>query len=151
MAETAVGLFEDSETASLVVDALRAEGFPAQAMRVVAQPAGTSVQSATGTPGLDFRAGLGNDLRSMGATEEECAIYLAGVASGKVLVFVTGTEGEIDRVLRLMEEHEPFETEAFANAEPMLPGIHVAESETGIALKEDRARTKISGARVFSW
>jgi len=152
MAETAVGLFEHSGTADLLADALRAEGFPAESIRVLAKPSGMSVDSATSSPITHFGAALRTDLRSMGATEAECDAYIAGVESGNALVFVTVSADEADKAISLMQAYQPLELEEFAGAAPMLPGIHVGEAATGnITFKEDRVREKTGGARVFTW
>jgi hypothetical protein len=152
MAETAVGLFEQSQAAERVVEALTAQGIASSAIRVLSKPTGMAVTSVTSTPSVDFGAALAKDLRCMGATEEECEAYVTNVQSGCFLMFVTGTAPEAHSAASVMNAHGAIQIEEFAGAVPVLPGIHVGEIEaSGISLKEDRARARTEGARVFTW
>jgi hypothetical protein len=153
MAETAVGLFEETASAERVASLLRTHGFSADAVRSISRPLGTTVTSPTSTPGLDFAAGLARDLRSMGATEEECEAYVSQVQEGGTLLFVTGTLDEANQAASLMNENGATEIEEFAGAMPALPAVHVGEvaATGGISLKEDRSRANTPGARVFTW
>lgn len=152
MAETAVGLFQESNAVDRVMDGLRGEGISSGAIRVLSKPTGMAVDSATSTPSVDFGAALAKDLLSMGATEEECEAYVGSVQTGSALMFVTGTPAEASTAASLMNAHGAVQIEEFAGAAPMLPGIHVGEIVAGgISLKEDRIRAKTDGARVFTW
>ncbi len=149
MAETAVGLFEEAKYAEEVASVLRENGFSPSSIRVLSKPTGISV---TSTPSVDFGAALAQDLRSMGATEGECESYVSSVQSGSTLLFVTGTAAEADQAASLMNAHDAIQIEEFAGAVPMLPGVHLGEIASGsISLKEDRARARSEGAKVFTW
>jgi hypothetical protein len=89
----------------------------------------------------------------MGATERECEAYLAGVRRGNVLVFVNGSQAQIETALTVMNAYEPIEIEEFAFTAQGLPGIHTGESiiHESNRLSADRERTKSEGVRVFSW
>lgn len=88
----------------------------------------------------------------MGATEGECESYVSSVQSGSTLLFVTGTAAEADQAASLMNAHDAIQIEEFAGAVPMLPGVHLGEIASGsISLKEDRARARSEGAKVFTW
>jgi len=152
MAQTAVGLFEHSHDVDLVLNGLRAEGIPSDAIRVLSKPSGMAVKGKLSTPTVDFCSALAKDLRSMGASEEECEVYVDNVQNGSKLMFVTGTAEEADRAVSLMNTYGAVEIEEFAGAAPLLPSIHAGEADAGgIALKEDRVRAKSEGARVFTW
>jgi hypothetical protein len=153
MAETAVGLVEDSGVAGAVAEALRVSGFPSDDIRVLAQPLGLEVTSPTSTPGVDFDAALAADLRSMGASEEEIDAYVEGIRGGGVLVFATGTSAQAETALSVMQAYDPIEIEEFAGSAPALPGIQVGQiGAHDISSKENRARVKSGeGARVFTW
>jgi hypothetical protein len=152
MAQTAVGLFDQTHDIDLVLNALRAEGFPADNIRVLSKPSGMAVDSMTSTPTVDFCSALTKDLRSMGASEAECETYVSNVQNGCVLLFVAGTAADADKAASLMNDSGAVEIEEFAGAAPMLPSVRAGEAGAGgIALKEDRTRAKSEGARVFTW
>jgi len=153
MAQTAVGLFQQSHDVDLVLNGLRAEGISHDAIRVLSKPSGMAVNSKTSTPTVDFCSALAKDLRSMGASEVECEAYVENVQNGSKLMFVTGNAGEADRAVSLMNTYGAVEIEEFAGAVPLLPSIRVGEigASGGISLQEDRTRAKTEGARVFTW
>ena len=153
MAETAVGLFDRSDTAEAVVEALRANGLPSNKIRVIARPAAMPVENAMSTPSIDFAASLARDLRAMGATEEECKIYLDGVQRGNVLVFASGTRAQADTAVGVMNAYDSIEIEEFAGAASSLPSVHASEAGTheAIGLKSEPSRARSEGARIFSW
>ena len=153
MADTAVGLFEDRETADAVVDALRANGIPGNGIRVLSQPVASPVESPTSTPAIDFAAAISRDLRSMGATEADSEAYLAGVRRGNVLVMATGSTAQAETAISVMNAYEPVEVEEFAGFAPAMPAVRGKEvpAHDSISLDSDQARAKSEGARVFSW
>ena len=152
MAETAVGMFEHPGTADAVLEELRVNGIPTSGIRTIAMPLGMSTDSVTATPGTAFAAALDKDLRTMGATEEECEGYVAGIQRGNVLVFVTGTQEEADAAAKVMEGFEPIALEEFAGVAPSMPTSTSSNvTAQAISIKEDRARAKGNGARIFSW
>jgi hypothetical protein len=153
MAETAVGLFQHASTADSVVDALRANGLPTNGIRTLAKPTAMAVDSSTSTPSVDFAAELARDLRSIGATTYECESYLAGLRSGHVLVFATGSRAQVDTAISVMNAYDPIEIEELAGAAASLPSVREGEvgAHEGIALKSDQERAKSEGARIFSW
>lgn len=152
MAQTAVGLFEQSHDVDLVLNGLRAEGISSDAIRVLSKPSGMAVKGKLSTPTVDFCSALAKDLRSMGASEAECETYVDSVQNGDMLMFVTGTAYESDRAVSLMNTYGAVEIEEFAGAAPLLPTTRVGEvGANGISLKEDRTRAKSVGARVFTW
>jgi len=153
MAQTAVGLFEQSHDVDLVLNELRAEGIPSDAVRVLSKPSGMAVDSKTSTPTVDFCSALAKDLRSMGASDAECEAYVENVQNGSMILFVSGDADQADRAVSLMNTYGAVEIEEFAGAAPLLPSIRVSEvaASGGISLKEDRARAKGEGARVFTW
>ena len=152
MAQTTVGLFEQSHDVDLVLNGLRAEGITSDAIRVLSKPSGMGVNSKTSTPAVDFYSALAKDLRSMGASEGECEAYVENVQNGSMMMFVTGTLDEADRAASLMNTYGAAEIEEFAGAAPLLPSMHAGEMGAGgISVREDRARAKNVGARVFTW
>jgi hypothetical protein len=153
MADTAVGLFAHSEDADEVVNALGLLGFPAESIRVVAQPIGAAVDSATSTPQIDFAAALGRDLRSMGASDGDCEAFLGGIRNGNVLVFATGTAALAESAVELMNNHAAVEVEEFAGATPTATGSDIGAYVGGhdISSKTSRIRARTEGAKVFSW
>ena len=154
MTETSVGLFERTEVANSVADALRAHGFPPNGIRIVSKPVDMPVQSPTSTPAVDFAARIAEDLRSMGATDSESHAYLAGVRRGNALVFATGSHSQAETAIGVMNAYHPVVLDEFAGAAPpAAPGIQGKEIEPHdpISLKSGQARAKTEGARVFSW
>jgi len=153
MADTAVGLFAHSDDADEVVNALGMLGFPADAIRVVAQPRGAAVNSSTSTPQIDFAAALGRDLSSMGASEDEREAFLAGIRNGNVLVFATGSATLASSAVELMNNHAAVEVEEFAGAVPTATGSDMGAYVGGhdISSKAGRVRARTEGAKVFSW
>jgi hypothetical protein len=152
MAATAVGLFANEGVADAVVDALRAHGVSSKGIRTLAQPMTFPVNSATGTPGSDFTAELARDLRSMGATDDVCDAYIAGVKDGNVLVFATGSLEQADAATAIMNQYTALEIEEYAGTAPSLPGVHYGEvGPHDASSKSERARAKGDGARLFSW
>ena len=153
MADTAVGLFAHSEDAEAVVGALGIIGFPTESIRVVSQPTGAAVDSPTSTPQIDFAAALGRDLRSMGATDDDCEAFLFGIRNGNVLVFATGTAALAESAVELMNNHAAVEVEEFAGAVPTATGSDMGAYVGGhdISSKAGRVRARTEGAKVFSW
>jgi hypothetical protein len=152
MAATAVGLFADSGVADAVVDALRAHGLPSKGIRTLAQPIDFPVSSSTSTPATNFTAELARDLRSMGAEDDVCNAYIAGVKDGNVLVFATGSLEQADAATAIMNQYTALEIEEYAGSAPTLPGVHYGEvGPHDASSKSDRARAKGDGARLFSW
>jgi hypothetical protein len=153
MADTAVGLFAHLEDAEEVVNAIGILGFPADAIRVVAQPKGAAVDSATSTPQIDFAAALGRDLRSMGASDGDCEAFLAGIRRGNVLVFATGTAALAESAIETMNDHAAIEVEELVGAAPAATGSDIGAYVGGhdISSKASRERAKTEGAKVFSW
>jgi hypothetical protein len=152
MAATAVGLFANTGVADAVVDALRAHGLPSKGIRTLAQPKTFPVDGSTSTPATDFTAELARDLHSMGATDDVCHAYIAGVKDGNVLVFATGSLEQADAATAIMNQYTAIEIEEYAGSTPTLPGVHYGEtSPHDPSSKSDRARAKGDGARLFSW
>jgi hypothetical protein len=153
MAETAVGLFGHSGTADAVVDTLRASGITSENIRIVSQPSGLAVNSATSTPSLDFEAALLRDLRAIGASDSESESYVDGVRHGKVLVFATGSATQADQALSIMNDRGAVEVEEFVGAVASLPtAVNADLAEPTITTKARAAdRAKSEGAKVFSW
>jgi hypothetical protein len=153
MAETAVGLFQNAAIADAVLEELRVNGIPASGIRSIAMPLGMTTDSVTATPGVDFAAGLSKDLLSMGASNEEAEWYVSGVGRGNVLIFATGTPEEADAAAAVMDEFDPIALEEFAGVAPgsSAPALGGNVTAQPISIKEDRARAKADGARVFSW
>ena len=168
MAETAVGLFEHSGAAEAIVDALRENGIPSNAIRVVKESAGLANESSTGTYATDITSALTHDLKSMGASEIEIADYLADIKSGGALVFVTGDTEQIATATELMNEFFATEVEEFATvgsgradaalttSDPRTAVDNSAESTASSAdpnttAKIEHHRNRTEGARVFAW
>lgn len=152
MAETAVGLFQDRESADHVVELLCANGVPRDAIRTVCKHTALPVKSVQVTPSLDFAAALRQDLRAIGATEEECEAYLEGFRKGSVLIFVTGTRSTAENAVALMTRSGSVETEEFEGAAGALPGVHLSEASShDMREKIARSRMKSEGARLFTW
>jgi hypothetical protein len=152
MAETAVGLFEDANVAESVADALGAHGIASQGIRILARPTSFPMEGLTSTPAVDFAVALARDLRSMGATDQECAVYVEGVKRGNVIVFGTGTREQAEAAITLMNQYAAIEVEEYAGAVPSLPAVHYGEGG-GKVLREriESANSKSDGARLFTW
>ena len=150
MADTAVALFEHPGTADAAVEALRANGIPSSRIRVLAEPAGSSVDDPMSTPSVDFAVSLSRDLRSMGATETECKAYVDGIQNGSLLVFVSGTRLQAEEAMAIMNEYEPVVIEELAGEVPAMAGLRVGEAgHHSQTVKSERAQSE--GVRLFSW
>ena len=150
MAHTAVGLFEHPGVADAAVDALRANGIPSSRIRVLAEPAGSSVDDPMSTPSVDFAASLTRDLRSIGATESECKAYVEGVQNGNVVLFVNGTRIQAEEAMAIMNEYDPVVIEELAGEVPVMAGLRVGEAgHHSQTVKSERAQSE--GVRLFSW
>ena len=153
MAETALGLFEDINTANSVVEALRGNGIPASGIRIVSsQATGLPVDSATSTPGTDLAVALGRDLRSMGASNYESEAYVKGIQNGNALVFATGTTEQARAAIEVMNDHFALDIEEFSGSVPELtPVVAGAVGGPNTTERIEKSRNRTEGAKVFSW
>ena len=53
-------------------------------IRVAKEPLGMKVTEVTSIPRTDFEAGLGRELKAIGASETEANSYVAGVQHGRL-------------------------------------------------------------------
>ena len=152
MADTAVGLFEDTFVSDALVAALTAHGLEPRNLRVLAQPKGLPVSSETSTPYVDIAAGLAVDLRDMGASEFEIEHYLEGLRKGHVILLATGTWEQAYAAVSLMNQYGALLLEEYAGAAPVDPGAYLGEVglKSGVA-KSHNVRVVGEGARLFTW
>ncbi|WP_263359316.1 hypothetical protein [Acidicapsa ligni] len=170
MAETAVGLYGHASTADAVVGALRANGFPAQDIRVIAAPGNAS--GSVDASASDFGTTFAGNLRAFGVNEYESDAYLAGVNRGNVLVYATGSAKQVQEAVAIMDEYEPIEIEQLTTTAPVStsrassdpssdlgtinPESRLPESSVSIGAHEKSytshaSRSRKEGARIFSW
>jgi hypothetical protein len=152
MAETAVGIFENTSTAKRVADSLLENGFAGSDVKIVAEGHDLAVDTATSTPGTDMLVALERDLRSMGASNREVDFYAKGLKRGYSIVFATGTAQQARTATELMNDNFAIEVEEFLGAVPEL--IPVGAGSVGgpnVTAKLEHHRSRTEGARMFSW
>jgi hypothetical protein len=153
MSKTAVGLFENPSVADQVVTDLDACAFPQNEIRVLSEPLDMAVAGVTSIPHVDFEVGLGRELQAIGANVQEANAYIQGVRHGKVLVFATGSNQEVDNAAEIMNRHGAIKLEELIGREPVngglpanyLPAAHNDSLQTG------RIRQSGDGVRMFVW
>src|SRR5579862_4871976 len=116
MTHTAVGLFKNSNLAEEAVTDLKSAGLAAGDVRVLAEPRYMHVSGVLSTPEIDFCAELTQDLKAMGATEDEAHAYMIGVRAGEVLVFATGSEEQVEKAVEVMNRHQGVNVEELTGA-----------------------------------
>ena len=153
MTHTAVGLFNNADLAEKAVNDLKTAGVAASDVRIVAEPRYMHVKGVLSTPEIDFCAQLIQDLRAMGATEEEAQAYVRGVRNGGALVFATGRLEQVEKSAEIMNLHQGTKVEELIGAEAVLCGVaHESATPThGYSVQTGRVRHSGSGARVFVW
>jgi len=153
MAKTAVGLFENSESANEVVRDLEATGFLQTDVRVLKEPVEMAGSGLMSTPHTDFEVALTRDLTAFGVLEADAEAYVQGVRRGGVMVFATGSGKKADTATEIMNQHGAVELEEISASRPQLPtsdedeatAVHVPSVQIG------RIRSPGSGARMFVW
>jgi hypothetical protein len=153
MSKTAVGLFENPGVADRVVSDLDACAFPRNEIRVLTEPLDMPGAGVTSIPHVDFEVGLGRDLQAIGANVQEANAYIQGVRHGRVLVFATGSNQEVDNAAEIMNRHGAIKVEELVGREPgngglpadYLPVAHDDSIQTG------RVRQSGDGVRMFVW
>ena len=153
MTHTAVGLFKNIGLAEEAVKELKAAGDAAGSIRMLAEPRYMHVSGVLSTPEVDFCAELVQDLRAMGAREDEAQAYVRGVRAGEVLVFVTGSEAQAEKAAQIMNGHQGANVEELTGVEAVLHcGPHErAIPAHGYSTQAGRVRHSGSGARIFVW
>ena len=154
MTHTAVGLFKNSSFAAEVVKELRAAGVADSNLRTCAEPRYMHVSGVLSTPEIDFCAELMQDLRAMGAMEDEAQAYVRGVRAGEVLVFVTGPVEQVEKAVEIMNARQGANVEELAGAGAAV--LHAVAHESAIpahdfSVQAGRVRHAGSGARIFVW
>ncbi len=153
MTHTAVGLFKNSTQAEETVNDLKAAGFEAKDLRVLAEPRYMHVTGVLSTPEVDFCAQLVQDLKAMGATEPEAQAYVQGVRDGGVLAFATGSIELVEKSAEIMNRHQAANVEELNGAETILScAVHESAIPVhGYSAQAGRVRYAGSGARMFVW
>jgi hypothetical protein len=153
MAKTAVGLFENSESADEVVRDLDAAGFSRKDVRVLSEPREMAGSGLMSTPHTDFEVGLIRDLTAFGVVEADAEDYIQGVRRGGVMVFATGSGDKAQAATEIMNRRGAVEIEKISASSPELPS---ADSGEALPVREHSAqigrdRSSGSGARLFVW
>ncbi|HEV2276407.1 MAG TPA: hypothetical protein VGR96_19700 [Acidobacteriaceae bacterium] len=153
MANTAVGLFENSAFADEVALELKTAGIAPKDVLVVAEPLEMPVTSVLSTPHTDFSLALLRELREVGASEIEAEAYVTGVSRGGVLVFATGSPAQVDSAAEIMNRHHAAEVGELSGAEPVLPSriSGAVGSKRSESTLTGRIRSSDGGARIFVW
>lgn len=152
MTHTAVGLFKNEIFAREAVNELVAAGFASSDVRMLAEPRYMPVKGALSTPEIDFCAELIQDLRAMGATDDEAQIYVQGVRAGGVLVFANGSLEQVEKSAGIMNRHQGAQVEELTGVETVVHGVahESAIQAHGYSVQTGRVRSG-SGARIFVW
>jgi hypothetical protein len=129
MTHTAVGLFKNGNFAEQAVKELTSAGIASSDVRVLAEPRYMPVKGALSTPEVDFCAELTQDLRAMGATDEEAQIYVQGVRAGGMLVFANGSVEQIEKWAEIMNRHQGAKVEELTGVEA---AVHCVAHESAI-------------------
>lgn len=153
MANTAVGLFENSGSADEVVRDLTSKGFLQQDIRVLGEPVEMPGTGLMSTPHTDFEVNLIRDLKAFGMVEADAEAYVQGVRGGGVMVFATGAGKNADQAAEIMNCHGAVEIEKISAPRPALPNT---ETDEGITVRDPstqigRVRSGGAGARLFVW
>jgi hypothetical protein len=153
MTHTAVGLFKNGNFAEEAVNELVAAGIASNEVRVLAEPRYMPVKGALSTPEIDFCAELAQDLRAMGATEDEAQVYVQGVRVGGVLVFANGSVEQVEKSAEIMSLHQGAKVEELTGVEAV---VHCVAHESaipahGYSVQTGRVRHSGNGARIFVW
>jgi hypothetical protein len=154
MSKTAVGLFENTGVARLVVRDLHANAFPEKEIRILGEPLDMAVTGVTSTPRTDFEVGLNRELQAIGANQQEASAYTKGVREGGVLVFATGSSEAVANAATIMNRHGAIEVEELTGDAPNTAGlisedlvpVRVSSVQTGRVREADGG-----GARLFVW
>jgi hypothetical protein len=153
MSKTAVGLFENPGVADAVVHDLDACAFPQNEIRVLSEPLDMAVAGVTSIPHVDFEVGLGRELQAIGANVQEANSYIQGVRHGRVLVFATGSNEDVDNAAEIMNRHGAIKVEELVGREPSdgsLPANYLPVAH-GDSLQTGRIRQSGDGVRMFVW
>ncbi len=153
MAKTAVGLFENSESADDVVRDLEAAGFLRKDVRILKEPLEMAGSGLMSTPHTDFEVELTRDLTAFGVLEGDAEAYVQGVRRGGVMVFATGSGKKADTATEIMNRHGAVELEEIGALRPELPTPGQGETTPVRApsIQIGRVRSPGSGARMFVW
>jgi hypothetical protein len=153
MAETAIGLFENSELVEGVVRDLDASGFLPQDVRVLGEPREMAGSGLMSTPHTDFEVGLRRDLTAFGVVEADAEDYVQGVRRGGTMVFATGSGNKSEAATEIMNRHGALEIERISAAQPELPNADHSEDlpVRDPSIQIGRVRSPGSGARLFVW
>ena len=153
MTHTAVGLFDNSSLAEEAVNDLKTGGVAASDIRVLAEPRYMHVSGVLSTPEIDFCAVLVQDLKAMGATEDEAQAYVRGCRNGGVLVFASGSLEQVEKSVEVMNRHQGAKVEELTGTEAVLHGVahESAIPLHGYSVQTGRVRHAGGGARVFVW
>jgi hypothetical protein len=147
MAKTSVGLFETQVAADEVAREIKAAGISPAEIRLLSEPLDMPVSDALSIPGIDFAVALSRELVAIGATETEAQAYVKAVRRGGVLVFATGSAGQVDGAAQIMNRHRAAQVEELSGSEPSLP---VGELDN-VSTLTGGGHYPEGGARIFVW
>jgi len=153
MAQTAVGLFDNSGSVDEVVRDLEASGFPRNDVRVLGEPVEMAGSGLTSTPHADFEVALMRDLTAFGVVEADAADYVQGVRRGGIMVFATGSGSNAEAATAIMNRHGAVEINKISATGPALPNADHSEEPPvrDPSVQTGRFRSAGSGARLFVW
>jgi hypothetical protein len=154
MSKTAVGLFQYPSVAKQVIQALDANEFPRNDVRVLDEPLDMGGDGPMSTPHVDFEVGLSRQLTEMGATRDLANAYVRGVKRGGVLIFATGTNAQVDLAAEIMNRHNAVELEELMGSEMEMDemgGETMSPIQDGSSSQTGRISQTGSGARMFVW
>ncbi len=153
MAKTAVGLFKNSSAADGAVKALEAGGFSSKDIRVLSEPVDMATSNALSTPRTDFEVALGQDLKTMGASDAHIAAYVNGVRRGGIIVFATGPGDKADAAVGIMNSNGATGSEEVSGDDVKLPGASqsVGGPDRDTTVLTGRSPSPAGGAQLFVW
>jgi hypothetical protein len=153
MTKTAVGLFENPDSADEVVRDLEASGFLRNDVRIFGEPREMAGSRLMSTPHTDFEFGLVRDLTAFGVVEADAEDYVQGVRRGGVMVFATGSGNKAESATEIMNRHGAVEIEKISASRPELPNVDHGEAPAirEPSVQAGRVRSPSTGARLFVW
>jgi hypothetical protein len=153
MSETVVGLFKDRVLADEVVREIESLGFARNEVRTVDEPLDLAVTGVMSIPHVDFEVSLSRELLRIGASRPEMEALVDGLRNGGVLVFATGSGGNVEQAIGIMNRHGAAKIEESTGPEPLLPRLTRGEMMTihDSPTQAGRILEPSDGACFFVW
>jgi hypothetical protein len=153
MSNTAVGLFKNSVVACQVVHDINVSAFPRTEIHVLQEPLDMPVDGVMSVPHTDFQVRLEKELKAIGATVPEVSAYAQCASRGRVLVFATGSNQQVDSASDIMNRYGALEVEELIGREPNTAAMIGKETPLVYpsSIQAGRLRQSGGGARMFVW